>query len=143
MKAETLLVWVVAALILGLLAHLQRQKVSFGIRVTLAMILGLAFGAIFREQAAPVNVVGQIYVNLIRMLVMPLLFASITASFTRLSDPSQLGRLSVKTISIFLITTAIAAAVGLVVALAMDPAAGVSWSCPMLTTPGRSPRLPR
>lgn len=130
MKAETLLVWVVAALILGLLAHLQRQKVSFGIRVTLAMILGLAFGAIFREQAAPVNVVGQIYVNLIRMLVMPLLFASITASFTRLSDPSQLGRLSVKTISIFLITTAIAAAVGLVVALAMDPAAGVSLELP-------------
>ena len=130
MNANTLVVWGIAALIVGFLAYLQRKKVGFGTRVTLAMLLGLAFGAIFRDQAAPVNVVGQIYVNLIRMLVMPLLFASITASFTRLSDPSQLGKLSIKTISIFLVTTAIAAAVGLIVALAMDPAAGVTLELP-------------
>lgn len=130
MNANALLVWGVAAVIIGFLAYLQRQKVGFGARVTLAMLLGLAFGALFREQASPVTVVGQIYVNLIRMLVMPLLFASITASFTRLSDPSQLGKLSAKTISVFLITTAIAAAVGLVVALAMDPAAGVTLELP-------------
>src|SRR5690606_40332108 len=105
------------------------------------MLLGLAFGAIFRDQAAPLNVVGQIYVNLIRMLVMPLLFASITASFTRLSDPTQLGKLSVKTISIFLITTAIAAAVGLVVALIFDPAEGVSLEPPAGYTARDIPRF--
>lgn len=130
MYVNALAVWGAAALVIGLLAYLGRRRVGFGIRVTLAMLLGLALGAAFREQAAGVSVIGQIYVNLIRMLVMPLLFASITASFTKLSDPAQLGKLSIKTISIFLVTTAIAAAVGLGVALTLDPAAGVTLELP-------------
>lgn len=130
MNVNSVLVWVVAGLIIAFLAYLQKRKVSFGARVTLAMLLGLAFGSLFKESAAPVNVVGSIYVNLIRMLVMPLIFASITASFTRLSDPKQLGKLSVKTISIFMATTAVAALVGIVVAGLFNPAAGVSLELP-------------
>lgn len=130
MAAKSLVIWLFAAVVVGLLAYLQKRRVGFGVRVTIAMAIGLLFGAIFGQEAAPVSVIGQIYVNFIRMLVMPLLFASITASFARLSDPAQLGKLSAKTIGIFLVTTAIAAAVGLVVALAFDPAAGVSLETP-------------
>jgi len=130
MNAHPLVVWASAAASVLVLAYLQRRKVGFGVRVSLAMLLGLAVGAVFKQSAAPVGTIGQIYVNLIRMLVMPLLFASITASFTRLSEPAQLGKLSVRTVTLFVVTTAVAAAVGLVVALALDPAAGVSLSLP-------------
>ena len=81
MAAKSLVIWLFAAVVVGLLAYLQKRRVGFGVRVTIAMAIGLLFGAIFGQEAAPVSVIGQIYVNFIRMLVMPLLFASITASF--------------------------------------------------------------
>lgn len=130
MTSSPLVIWILAAVVVAFLAYLQKRKVSFGLRVAVAMVLGLLFGALLGQDAGQVSVIGQIYVNFIRMLVMPLLFASITASFARLSDPTQLGKLSAKTIGIFLVTTAVAAAVGLVVALAFDPAEGVSLEPP-------------
>lgn len=125
------LVWGSAALVVFCLIYLQRQRMSFGLRVGIAMVLGLAFGAIFKENASDVSAIGQLYVNLIRMLVMPLIFASITTSFTRLSDSRGLGKLSAKTIGIFLATTAVAAIVGVAFGLMFNPGEGVVMDEPV------------
>lgn len=127
---DRLVMWVVGALIVGLLVYLQHRRVGFGTRVGLAMLLGLGFGAVFGSTASEISVVGQIYVNLIRMLVMPLIFASITTSFTRLSGAKDLSKLSMKTIAVFLATTAVAAIVGLGVGLLFAPGASVSLEPP-------------
>lgn len=127
-------VWGVAALMVALLVYMQRRRIGFGIRVGIAMVLGLAFGAVFKEAASDVSAIGQLYVNLIRMLVMPLIFASITTSFTRLSDSKGLGKLSAKTIGIFLITTAIAAVVGLVFGGLFNPGEGIVMNEPLSYT---------
>ncbi|MFT9847712.1 dicarboxylate/amino acid:cation symporter [Aneurinibacillus sp. REN35] len=118
----------IAALLLVLLYYLAKKKVSFGNRVMLAMLLGVGLGAIFGPDAESVGVIGQIYVSLIKMVVMPLVILSIVSSVTKLSDPGQLKKIGIKTVSLFLATTAIAATIGLGVALVMDPGAGIQFT---------------
>ncbi|ERI94787.1 transporter, dicarboxylate/amino acid:cation Na+/H+ symporter family protein [Clostridiales bacterium oral taxon 876 str. F0540] len=119
------IVLLISAILLGFLYFLKKKKVSFGNRVLLAMLLGVVIGAIFKKDALIIDPLGQIYVNLIKMLVVPLVTAAIISSITSLDDPSKLRKIGIKTIGWLVATTAIACVVGLVVSLVMDPGAGV------------------
>ncbi|WP_339181259.1 dicarboxylate/amino acid:cation symporter [Oceanobacillus sp. FSL W7-1293] len=65
--------------------------------------------------------VGQIFINLIMMLVVPLVFVSIVLGTAGLGDPAKLGKIGVFTVTFFLTTTAIAISVGLVLAYIVKP----------------------
>lgn len=124
---------VVSAVVIGLLVALARKRVAFGYRVLIAMGLGLAAGIVFNNykfDAASASTLGTIYVNLIKMLVIPLVVAAIISSITSVSNLGQLRKTGLKTISLFLITTGIAALIGLLVALAVDPGAGIAQEPP-------------
>ncbi|WP_053360690.1 dicarboxylate/amino acid:cation symporter [Bacillus sp. FJAT-27251] len=64
---------------------------------------------------------GKIFLNLINMLVVPIVFFSIVVGTAGLGDPKKLGRIGLKTVSFFLITTAIAIIIGLSLALIFKP----------------------
>lgn len=64
---------------------------------------------------------GKIFLNLINMLVVPIVFFSITLGTAGLGDPKKLGRIGVKTISYFLVTTSIAIVIGLTLAYIFQP----------------------
>ncbi|MGG3839582.1 dicarboxylate/amino acid:cation symporter [Paenibacillus thiaminolyticus] len=118
--------WGVALLLVILLWWLAKNKVGFGMRVLLAMALGLTLGALFGPAASDVSILGSLYVSLIKMVVMPLVFAAIITSITSVKDPAVLKKLGTKTIALFLITTAIAAVIGLGTALVIDPGSGIA-----------------
>ncbi|RLL41718.1 dicarboxylate/amino acid:cation symporter [Oceanobacillus piezotolerans] len=65
--------------------------------------------------------VGQIFINLIMMLVVPLVFVSITLGTAGLGDPAKLGKIGTYTVSFFLITTAIAISIGLGLGYLLQP----------------------
>ncbi len=65
--------------------------------------------------------VGNIFLNLIRMLVVPIVFCSITLGVAGLGDIRKVGRIGGKTISFFLITTALAIILGMALALVIQP----------------------
>jgi hypothetical protein len=114
--------------VIGFLSYLAKKRVGFGTRVLLALGLGLVAGIIFnvtKLDATSIKTTGTIYVNLIKMLVMPLVATLVVSSITSISSLGHLRRIGVKTISIFLVTTGIAALIGLLVALAFDPGAGI------------------
>lgn len=117
----------IALVILAFLYFLKTKKVGFGTRVILAMLLGVSLGAIFGEEAEKVGTIGSIYVSLIKMIVMPLVIAMIITAVTQLTDPTQLRKLGLKTVALFLATTGIAAVIGILVALVIDPGAGVNF----------------
>lgn len=120
--------FLVAIVVIGLLYYLARRRVSFGTRVLLALGLGLVAGIVFNQLSLAtdaVNTIGRIFVNLIRMIVIPLVLVSVISSIMTISSPSQLRKIGVKTIGIFLITTGIAAVIGLVVALLFNPGSGI------------------
>ncbi|MDC3417478.1 dicarboxylate/amino acid:cation symporter [Aquibacillus salsiterrae] len=64
---------------------------------------------------------GTIFLNLINMLVVPIVFFSITLGTASLGDPKKLGRIGVKTISFFLATTTIAIVIALILAYIIQP----------------------
>lgn len=63
------------------------------------------------------NIVGNGYVQLLQMIVMPLVFASILSAVARLHNASQLGKISFLSIGTLLFTTLIAATVGVLVTM--------------------------
>ncbi len=120
---------VMAAIIYGLL-FLKKKNVSFTARVLLAMAAGIVFGAILqlfygatsdivKESNSWFNIVGTSYVRALRMVVIPLIFVSITSAIIN-QDSKNLGKMATRIIAVLLITTAIAALVGAVTTNAFD-----------------------
>lgn len=76
--------------------------------VLLGIILGLAFGAFFPELALQQKVIGAAFVSFLKMLVVPLVFASIFVAIIGLGSIEHLKRMGAKTIGLYLLTTALA-----------------------------------
>lgn len=118
--------WASVLVLALVLWWLAKKKVGFGTRVLLAMVFGFVIGGVFGQSAADVSLLGSIYVNLIKMVVMPLVFSTIITSITTTNKLSVLKKLGTKTIALFLLTTAIAAVIGIGTALVIDPGSGIT-----------------
>jgi L-cystine uptake protein TcyP (sodium:dicarboxylate symporter family) len=117
-------------LIIGLYV-MQKKHISFSKRVFTALGAGILFGFVLQfaygmqsdvlsRSADWFNIVGGGYVKLLQMVVMPLVFISILAAFTRLTLKNNIGKISGLILSILVGTTAIAAAVGITTTIAFD-----------------------
>ena len=116
-------VLVFAALLLGI-AQLGRTTWSLAKKVLFALVLGVLFGsalhgiygvgdATLKATFGWLDLVGNGYVQLLQMIVMPLIFASILSAVARLHNASSLGKISFLTIGTLLFTTMIAALIGI------------------------------
>ena len=72
------------------------------------------------------NLGGSIFINLLKMLIVPLVFFSLVSGISSLSSLTSLGNITFKTISLYLGTTAIAVSISLLVASIFKPGAGYS-----------------
>ena len=108
--------------IIFLLNLLFKRTQKLGQTVLVALLIGLGLGAIWqtffdKESLVALldwtNIVGTGYVRLLQMIVMPLVFISVLSAITKLKQAGALGKISVSVLSILLITTAIAAAIGI------------------------------
>jgi Na+/H+-dicarboxylate symporter len=121
--------FVIAVVVIAGLYLLATKRVSFGSRVLIAMIVGLIVGILFHATNLAyesVVTIGKIYVNLVKMIVMPLVFAAVISSIITIANPNQLRSIGVKTIGWFLATTGIAAIFGVLVGILVDPGSGIS-----------------
>ncbi|HTG39618.1 dicarboxylate/amino acid:cation symporter [Sphingomonas sp.] len=93
-------------------------------RVLAGLVVGVAIG-LFAPGVAPwIAFVGELFVRLIRMLVVPIVFVSIAAGVTALGDPRRLGSVGGRTVALFAFTTACAVSVGMALALLLEPGSG-------------------
>ncbi len=109
-------------------------KIKLWQRVLVALVLGVAFGfaasAVMGQDAATawidtyIRPVGLMFINLIRMLIVPLIFTTLVSGVIAMGKPSKLGSLGVKTIILYLVTTFFANVIGLVFGTIMRPGAG-------------------
>ncbi|WP_105882504.1 L-cystine transporter [Haemophilus influenzae] len=115
-----------------LLAQLYRKTEKLGQTVFIGLLLGLLFGAVLQsafekplldETLDWINVVGNGYVRLLQMIVMPLVFVSILSAIARINQTRSLGKVSVGVLSTLLITTAISAAIGIAMVHLFDVSA--------------------
>ncbi|MFZ8864388.1 MAG: dicarboxylate/amino acid:cation symporter [Rickettsiales bacterium] len=94
-------------------------------QIFLGMILGALAGFFFGENTSYLKPLGDIFINMIKMIVVPLIFFSISSAITSMEQSHSLGRIGGKSILIYLVSTAIAIAIGLFLANIFDPSAGV------------------
>lgn len=72
------------------------------------------------------STLGQLFITSLKMLVVPLVLASLVCGTASLSNPTKLGRLGAKSVSLYILTTAIAISLAILVSLIVSPGAGVS-----------------
>jgi Na+/H+-dicarboxylate symporter len=107
-------------------------RLWFGIslwkRILLALVLGAIVGFAWGEGATSIAWIGELFVRLIRMLVVPLVFLTIASGVAALADPKRLGSIGVKTLAMYVFTTALAVTTGLAVATLIGPGIGATFA---------------
>lgn len=83
--------------------------------VIIGIIAGVLFGALAPELALQQQVIGQMFIALLKMLVVPLVFASIYVAIAGLGSLSQLKAMGIRTVGLYLITTALSVLLAIVV----------------------------
>ena len=104
----------------------EKKKLGLGAKILIGLVLGIVVGAIFwvamgAEAAGAftgkyIKPFGDIFVNLMKFIVVPLVLFSIMDGVVSMGDIGKVGKIGWKTVVYFLVTTAIACVIGLVVA---------------------------
>ena len=85
------------------------------------MVLGVICGVVFRDQAIILQPVGDVFIRLLKMIIVPLVFASLVVGIVSLGNVQSLGRLGARTFLYYLGTTIMAVFVGLIVVNFIQP----------------------
>ena len=104
----------------------MKKKMNLSVKILLGLVLGIVVGAIFwaamgAEAAGAftgkyIKPFGDIFVNLLKFIVVPLVLLSIMDGVISMGDIHKVGKIGWKTVAYFLVTTAIACVIGLIVA---------------------------
>ncbi|MBQ9220982.1 MAG: dicarboxylate/amino acid:cation symporter [Succinivibrio dextrinosolvens] len=110
----------------------MEKKKSFGLAwmMLLGLVLGTVFGTFISESFATdyIKPFGDLFIRLIRMVVVPLVFATIISGVAGIADISKLGRVAVKTLLVYAFTTGVAVIFGLIIAQVVHPGTGLDFS---------------
>ena len=140
---------------------MKEKKMGLSTKIFIGLILGLITGltmyflkSAFESSEAVLfiiddvligfvfELVGGIFVNAIRMMIVPLVFVSLTLGAASMGDVKKLGRIGTKTVGFYLVTTAIAITIAILVATIIQPGVGTTISLEGLEyTPKEAPSI--
>ena len=118
-------------------AEKTKKKIGLSTQIFIALLIGALFGVVIHYWIPSsyikdtvivegvLYVVGQGFIRLMQMLVVPLVFCSLICGSMAIGDTKTLGKVGVKTIGFYLITTALAVCVALGSALLINPGRGL------------------
>lgn len=111
---------------------MKKKKLALHWKIIIGLVLGVLFGLLSSSMGWNdfvidwIKPVGTVFVNLLKLIAMPLVVASLIVGVSSLSDVSKLSRLGGKTIGIYLATTVIAITIGLVTVNVLQPGSYLS-----------------
>lgn len=82
--------------------------------LVISVIIGTIIGLIFKEKASILSPLGDMFINMLLVVVVPLIFLSITVSISKIKSAKRLGKIMITTIITFIITSLVAVVVGFV-----------------------------
>ncbi|KYH35053.1 proton glutamate symport protein [Clostridium tepidiprofundi DSM 19306] len=117
----------------------MKRKSTLTAKILLGLVLGAIFGIILSKLPSSyikdtviinglLRLSGGLFINSIKMLVVPLVFVSLVSGATSIGDPKQLGRVGIKTLSFYLLTTCVAITLALIVGNVINPGIGLDLS---------------
>ena len=111
---------------------MKKKKLALHWKIIIGLVLGVLFGLLSSSMGWNdfvidwIKPVGTVFVNLLKLIAMPLVVASLIVGVSSLSDVSKLSRLGGKTIGLYLATTVIAVTIGLVTVNVLQPGSYLS-----------------
>ena len=107
-----------------------KKKLHFSVKVMIGLLLGIIAGIILQAKPEIANTYikpfGTLYLNAIKMVIVPMVLSSIIVGACGLGDVKKFGRIGLKTICVYMITTLIAAAIGVILANIFNVGAGLN-----------------
>lgn len=107
---------------------IQKLGRNLGVQILIAMIAGIIVGALWSEEAAVFAPLGELFIQLIKMLVIPLVAVSVVSGAASLGRSRSAGRLGAGTFAYYLLTTAVAVVLGLFFGELFHPGLGLDMS---------------
>jgi len=101
-------------------------KLKIHTQIIIAIVLGLVAGIIFGEKTAHIKILGDLFIRLLKVIIIPLIIASMVAGIVSLGDIKKLGRIGLKTFLYYMATTALAVGIGLILVNLINPGVGIN-----------------
>ncbi|MGN0941253.1 MAG: dicarboxylate/amino acid:cation symporter [Selenomonadaceae bacterium] len=119
---------------------------SLSVKIFVALVASVVVGLIAGPSALGfvnwwIAPIGTIFINLIKMMIVPVVFTSLVVGMTSLGDTKKLGRIGIKTVALYLFTTAIAIIIGFGVAGIGHPGVGLSLTSDAAVTAKEAPSI--
>ncbi|MEO9276123.1 dicarboxylate/amino acid:cation symporter [Marinomonas sp. 5E14-1] len=97
-------------------------------KILIGMVLGVIAGSIMGPDAELLKPIGTLFINTIKMLIVPLVFCSLVVGVTSMEDTRKMGRIGLKSVVLYLGTTAVAISIGLGLGIFMAPGEGINMT---------------
>ncbi len=102
------------------------KKLSLGKQIVIGIIVGLAIGFISPKAAEMLSPLGDVFLRLLKMLIVPLVFFSITSGVCKMGDVKQLRTVGLRFVLYIVITSGIAATIGIITGFIFQPGKGTT-----------------
>lgn len=103
---------------------MPKMKIGLTTQIFIAMIAGTILGLVIGKTALPLKMIGDVWLNLIKLAIVPIVLFVIMAGIVNQKDGKTLGRISVRIMIYYICTTVLACIVGLIVAQLIEPGIG-------------------
>ncbi len=105
---------------------MKRVRVPLWGKILIGLCLGVVCGILMGDKALYLKPIGTLFINGIKMLIVPLVFSSLIVGVTSIEDMGKMGRIGLKTIIIYAVTTILAITIGLGLSWITNPGIGAS-----------------
>lgn len=102
------------------------KKMSLGKKILIGIAIGLAIGFISPNAAVAISPIGRVFLRLLKMLIVPLVFFSITSGVCKMGDVKQLRTVGFRFVLYILVTSGLSASVGVLAGLIVKPGTGTT-----------------
>ena len=102
------------------------RKLSLGKKILIGIVIGLAIGFISPKAADTLKPLGDIFLRLLKMLMVPLVFFSITSGVCKMGDIKQLYTVGLRFILYIIVTSGITACIGVLAGFIAQPGRGTT-----------------
>lgn len=88
------------------------KKVSLIMQILIAMVLGVIVGVIWGKGASCIQFIGTVWLNIIKMFIVPVVICMVVRGVSSLDSPKALGRIGLRVVAFYVITNVFALGIG-------------------------------
>jgi Na+/H+-dicarboxylate symporter len=102
-----------------------KLKLKVHSQILIAIVSGTVIGLLLGENARHIKIIGDLFIRLLRMIIIPLILASMVSGIASIGNIRNLGRIGLRTFIYYMATTLLAVSVGLVLVNLFEPGTGI------------------